>query len=167
MLKWQTAGETNNDYMAVERSGDARFFTEIGKIAGAGNSNSPINYQMEDTAPLSGINYYRLRQVDYDGTTNYSKIISITFNSETGLPTVALYPDLVKSGGSMEIDLIDFPLPQMTFRILNSQGQVVNNFSLVGGSRQSFEPGNLAAGIYFLISTNSSTRTSTRFVVTN
>jgi hypothetical protein len=167
MLEWETAGEVNNDYMAVERSGDARFFTEIGKVAGAGNSNSAINYELEDTVPLSGINYYRLRQVDYDGTTNYSKIISVTFNGETGLPTVALYPNVVKSGESMEIDLLNFPQQQMTFRILNSQGQIVNNFSLAGGTRQSFETGNLAAGVYFLISTNSSSRTSTRFVVTN
>ena len=153
--------------MAVERSGDARLFTEIGKIPGAGNSNSTLRYHLEDTAPLNGINYYRLRQVDYDGTINYSNIISVTFNGKTGSPTLALYPNVVRTGGTMEIDLLSFPQQQMTFRILNSQGQSVNNFSLVGGTRQSFEPGNLPAGIYFLINTNSATKTSTRFVVTD
>ena len=167
LLEWETAGEINNDYMAVERSGDAKFFTEIGKQKGAGNSNMTLRYQLEDTAPLSGINYYRLRQVDYDGTTNYSKIISVNFNGTTGQPTIALYPNVVSKGGNMEIELISFPQQQMTFSIFNSQGQIVNNFSLVGGSRQSFEPGNLPAGIYFLANTNSSTKTSTRFVVTD
>lgn len=167
MLNWETAGEINNDYMAVERSGNAREFTEIGKIAGAGNSNSPLQYQLEDTAPLKGINYYRLRQVDYDGTINYSNIISVNFNATPGIPTVALYPNVVRTGGSMEIDLVNFPSQQMTFRILNSQGQIINNVSLVGGTRQSFEPGNLPAGIYFLINTNSATKTSTKFVLTD
>jgi hypothetical protein len=167
LLEWETAGEINNDYMAVERSGDAKFFTEIGKKEGAGNSNTTLRYQLEDMAPLSGINYYRLRQVDYDGTINYSKIISVNFNGTAGAPTIALYPNVVKKGGSMEIDLVNFPSQQMTFRILNSQGQIVNNVSLVGGTRQSFEPGNLAAGIYFLVNTNSATKTSTRFVVTD
>ncbi|WP_367390237.1 T9SS type A sorting domain-containing protein [Lewinella sp. LCG006] len=167
MLAWETASEINNDYMAVERSSDARSFTEIGKIAGAGNSNSILRYQLEDTAPHNGINYYRLRQVDYDGTINYSNIVSATFNGKTGLPSLNLYPNVVKSGGSMEIDLTNFPQQPMTFRILNSQGQIMNNFSLVGGTRQSIETGNLPAGIYFLINTNTATKSSTKFVVTD
>lgn len=165
MLAWETASEINNDYMAVERSSDARSFTEIGKIAGAGNSNSILRYQLEDTAPHNGINYYRLRQVDYDGTINYSNIVSATFNGKTGLPSLNLYPNVVKSGGSMEIDLTNFPQQPMTFRILNSQGQIMNNFSLVGGTRQSIETGNLPAGIYFLINANTATKSSTKFVV--
>jgi hypothetical protein len=67
----------------------------------------------------------------------------------------------------MEIDLLNFPTQQMTFSILNSQGQIVSTFYLMGGTRQSFETGNLPAGIYFLVNTNSANKTSTKFVITN
>jgi hypothetical protein len=165
MLEWETATEIDNDYMAVERSTNAKLFTEIGRKQGAGDSNSAIRYQLEDTAPLNGINYYRLRQVDFDGTTNYSKIISVNFKDNIGTPTIAIYPNLVKTGEHMEIDLTQFPNQLMTFQLVNSQGQIVNTFSLMGGSRQAFEAGNLPTGMYFLINANTTSKASTKFMV--
>jgi len=76
-LIWITESETNNDYFQVERSEDGIDFNEIINYAGAGNSNSQIFYNVFDNNPINGINYYRLKQVDYDGKYTYSDIIAV------------------------------------------------------------------------------------------
>lgn len=76
-LKWSTATELDNDYFAVERSTDGVSFEKIAQVAGAGNSSMLRNYAYTDASPLAISAYYRLRQVDYDGTATYSPIISL------------------------------------------------------------------------------------------
>ncbi|MEN0006640.1 MAG: T9SS type A sorting domain-containing protein [Bacteroidota bacterium] len=92
-LTWQTSSEIDNHYMAIERSQDGREFQEIGRVQGAGTTNIPQNYSLIDQSPANGINYYRLRQVDFDGKTDYSEVVSVDFkgaNSElTVRPTEA------------------------------------------------------------------------------
>ena len=75
LLKWATTTEINNDYFTIERSNNATNFNPIGEVNGNGNSNSLINYQLIDDNPLNGINYYRLKQTDFDGKYTYSEII--------------------------------------------------------------------------------------------
>ena len=76
-IEWITASEFNNDYFSLEKSADAKEFVEISKQEGALNSLEEHHYQYTDTHPLSGINYYRLRQVNLDGSDSYSKIVSL------------------------------------------------------------------------------------------
>ena len=76
-LEWSTASEINNDYFTLERSEDGINFTEIGKVVGAGNSTSKLNYTFIDEKPLYGINYYILRQTDYNGDYELSNIVAI------------------------------------------------------------------------------------------
>ncbi len=76
-LDWATSSEINNDFFTVERSADAVRFQPIGTVPGAGNSTAILSYHFEDRAPLSGINYYRIRQQDFDGQFDYSKIIQV------------------------------------------------------------------------------------------
>lgn len=82
-LLWSTATEKNNDYMAIERSVDGQNFSEIGRVQGAGNSVERIDYSFSDRFPYSGTNYYRLRQVDFDGSSTYHKVIAVDFNGES------------------------------------------------------------------------------------
>lgn len=78
VLQWITETELNNERFEIERSIDLQNgFATIGVVSGAGNSSEVLTYAFEDTAPMLGINYYRLRQVDFDGTFTYSKIIAI------------------------------------------------------------------------------------------
>ncbi len=115
LLQWQTATEINNDYMAIERSADGRHFEEIGWLPGAGTTYEPQSYQMWDKSPLSGVNYYRLRQVDFDGTVTYHKVISVRFDGEVGdatiYPTVADQELTVVYGspasGEGQVDVVD------------------------------------------------------------
>ena len=67
VLNWTTASEINNNYFTLERSIDCKRFDSIGKVQGSFNSTSNISYSYKDKEPLTGMSYYRLRQVDYDG----------------------------------------------------------------------------------------------------
>ena len=75
-LKWNTASEQNNSHFDIQRSTDGVTFLNIGKVNGAGNSSSSLDYYFTDKSPASGVNYYRLNQVDLDGQTSLSKVVS-------------------------------------------------------------------------------------------
>lgn len=66
-LSWSTASEKENDYFSILRSADNDSWTEIGRVAGAGNSQSRLDYKFVDMDPNLGINYYKLRQTDHNG----------------------------------------------------------------------------------------------------
>ncbi len=85
MLKWATASEINNDYFTIERSSDLRNSTEIARINGAGTTRNTCYYQHEDNKPLRGINYYRLKQTDYDGSFDYSQWVAVENNIISGV----------------------------------------------------------------------------------
>jgi len=77
VLEWKTGSEVNSSFFEIERSFDGETFEYIGEIQANGNSNSVINYQYIDNEPNNKQTYYRLKQVDFDGMFEYSKIISI------------------------------------------------------------------------------------------
>ena len=79
LLLWQTATEINNAGFEIQRSVDASNWQRIGFIAGLGTSFTTKSYRFEDPSPSSGLNYYRLQQVDLDGKSEYSEIISVEF----------------------------------------------------------------------------------------
>ncbi|MEX2483342.1 MAG: hypothetical protein WED10_02230, partial [Brumimicrobium sp.] len=81
-LWWTTASEENNSHFIIEHSSDGETWNEIDQINGAGNSSSEITYNTTHRNFEGGINYYRLKQVDFDGTINKHNIISID-NSES------------------------------------------------------------------------------------
>ena len=94
LIEWTTATEKNNDYFVIERSDDAMNFTEIARVAGAGNSIEPIDYSYTDYGIHGGDNYYRLVQVDYDGTRTVSEIVVANcIEPEVGEPDVQAYPN--------------------------------------------------------------------------
>jgi hypothetical protein len=82
MIEWQTATEIQNDYFVLEHSRDGRYFVELGSVLGAGNSNQILDYDFLHNNPNSGINYYRLKQVDFDGSYAYSPIQSIMIKAQ-------------------------------------------------------------------------------------
>lgn len=84
-LLWTTASEENNDRFEVERSSDGRHFEAIGTVRGAGNSGARLEYTFTDKAPGLGMNYYRLNQVDYDGTNAHSKVVRVSSEYTSGL----------------------------------------------------------------------------------
>jgi len=76
-LRWATATEINNDYFSVESSVNGESWTEIGQVEGKGSSAERTSYLFVDQSPNKKVNYYRLKQVDFNGNFDYSNIIYI------------------------------------------------------------------------------------------
>ena len=92
LLSWTTGQETGNHGFAVEARRATGEFVEIGWVAGSGSSTRPLPYSYFDGEPVPGINYYRLRQTDYDGSFSYSYVVGLHFASgKDGGPL--LYPN--------------------------------------------------------------------------
>jgi len=93
-LTWATATELNNDFFQIERSPDGRDFEAIGEVDGAGTSYETLHYAFTDEKPLSGWNYYRLKQVDFDGQFAYSPVRAVLMGKATAnFDQLRLFPN--------------------------------------------------------------------------
>lgn len=124
MLTWTTASEHNNDYFEVQRSADGRLFETIGSVKGAGNSVTLLNYSFVDKKPLSGTNYYRLRQIDTDKQFADSKIITIVLNT---LYRVKLYPN--PAGNSAVIEFTTNIEEDVRIEVTDLYGRLLTSIS--------------------------------------
>jgi len=105
LVEWTTATERNNDYFIIERSDDAINFVEVARVAGAGNSIETLNYSYTDYGVHGGDNYYRLVQVDYDGTHSVSEIVVTFCIDATGEePEVMAYPNPFNNELTIELE---------------------------------------------------------------
>ena len=124
LIEWTTATEKNNDFFVLERSNDAINFKEIARVAGAGNSIEPINYAYTDYGARSGDNYYRLVQVDYDGTSTASEIIVANCPAETlGEPDVLAFPNPFDDNLTLHFE--NFGNVQATIEVYDMLGRMV------------------------------------------
>ncbi len=98
VLNWSAKGNINNDHYDVERSSDGIAFTKIGSV-NAITSGDVQHYNFNDAMPLSGNNYYRLKQVDKDGTYQYSSIQKV--NLEEAVKHWNLYPNPAKNNTTL------------------------------------------------------------------
>ena len=124
LIEWTTATEKNNDFFVLERSNDAINFKEIARVAGAGNSIEPINYAYTDYGARSGDNYYRLVQVDYDGTSTASEIIVANCLGTDGEPEVLAYPN--PFGDDLTLRFENFGNIQATVEVYDMLGRMVH-----------------------------------------
>jgi hypothetical protein len=114
LTTWTTATEINNDYFIIERSADGINFETVGTKRGAGNSSVTLYYSMLDAKPMKGLSYYRLRQVDFDGTDTKSSLVAVNFVDDN---TLVVFPNpaqtninlAFKAGadGKVELEIID------------------------------------------------------------
>jgi fibronectin-binding autotransporter adhesin len=92
LVTWTTASEVNNDYFQIERSQDAVNYQVVGIIDGAGNSNQVLEYQLIDKNPHMGVSYYRLRQVDFNGSFEVFEPVAVNFRGALG-NIINVYPN--------------------------------------------------------------------------
>ncbi|MEP1094664.1 MAG: choice-of-anchor D domain-containing protein [Cyclobacteriaceae bacterium] len=92
-LDWITATELNNDYFEIQRSLNGVVFETIGKVAGNGTTSVVSSYDFVDSSPAYGVNYYRLRQVDYDGAQEFHQIIRVDNDFIKSGIEAAVYPN--------------------------------------------------------------------------
>lgn len=96
-LNWTTASEENNSHFEVQRSSDGQVYDQIATVQGRGNSSVTQKYTFLDVSPKQGINYYRLKQVDFDGQSSYSKIIAVQSRSSKEM-RVTVAPNPCRNG---------------------------------------------------------------------
>lgn len=107
----------------IEKSKDGKLFNEAGRVDGAGNSSSRLDYGFLDNEPFQGLSYYRLKQTDFDGETSYSKVVAVTIDHQN---KINVYPALTT--GVLHINGIS-SLESSTIDIINYQGKVLISLS--------------------------------------
>ncbi len=95
-LQWTTASENNNDYFIIQSSSDGEVFSDLDEIQGRGTTSFNTEYQTYDLKPLYGDNYYRLKQVDFDGKFTFSEIRLVNFEGKK--TTINVFPNPTKTG---------------------------------------------------------------------
>jgi len=109
-LEWSTASEKDNDFFMLEYSFDGIGFRSIGELDGSGTVSYLSRYHFVHENPAVGYNYYRLQQVDFDGSSDYSDIISVFYekNSLLVYPTVLQKGDDLHIQGDVEVESVRF-----------------------------------------------------------
>ncbi|WP_165370555.1 T9SS type A sorting domain-containing protein [Hymenobacter persicinus] len=115
LLKWATASEKNNDRFSVERSADGKDFKAIATVRGSGSTTKTTSYSVTDKEPLTGLNYYRLRQIDTEGQFSYSPVRVV----QVGAAAFA-YPSPATNRLNVPV-----ALASSAYRVVNSVGQTV------------------------------------------
>jgi hypothetical protein len=151
VLNWKTAAEKNNNYFDIQRSVNGQDWAEIGQVKGSGTTNIAQSYTIVDKNPISGINYYRLKQVDYDGSFSFSAIVSVVNkgdkrelgiypnpardkiylkNIETDDKVLVVYDVLGRklleiNNNNLEIDVSVLPIGWYALKLIGQSGEVV------------------------------------------
>ncbi len=125
MLYWTTENELNNDHFEIERSEDGVRFSNRGNVAGNGSTASTNYYSFIDPIMTSAsIVYYRLKSVDYDGKTHYSKIIAVRLKGIAS-DNFSVYPSPFES--NVKITLSVKEDKEVQCRIISFDGKEVLN----------------------------------------
>ncbi|MBS1663674.1 MAG: T9SS type A sorting domain-containing protein [Bacteroidetes bacterium] len=142
-LDWTTASESGSDHFEVDRSNDGETWSAIGQVAAAGSLAAMQQYSFVDDAPYSGLSYYRLKQVDRDGSATISKTLTIHIE-EIAAPTMHVYPNPAASYLVVEGAI-------QTVSIFNTAGQQLLVRSVPAGERKTtIDLGTLPRGAYFV-----------------
>jgi len=118
-INWITETEVNNDFFSVERSENGSDFYELMEVDGAGTSMSSNYYYSFDPNPLPGIGYYRLKQIDFDGSATYSSIVAVL--NETASIQLTIAPNPVAD--QLNLTLISPGEEMISVHIFNIQGR--------------------------------------------
>ena len=145
VLNWQTSAELNNYKFIIETSTEGEVFNRIGEIDGAGTTTEPQDYTFTHHTPSAGVNYYRLKQVDFDGTFAYSKVLAI---NAPGSKDIFAFPNPAKDKITLQYDLSK---GVGNIQLFDALGRRVN--ASIAGYAGNYEvklPEGLAKGTYWL-----------------
>lgn len=160
VLHWTTASEINNDYFEVQHAPDGKQFHTIDVVDGHGTTDITSNYSYLHKTPVRGMNYYRLRQVDYDGQSEVSAIVSVMYTGQFA-EELHLYPNPA-------ITQLQLVLPHASdarIAVYDAQGKQVHDSRTTQIRRTSLDVSSLPPGLYMLICDLGHSRLPARFVV--
>ena len=155
-LNWSTASETNNEGFKVEKSQNSKIksqkvWTNIGFVSGNGTTTEQHNYLFIDKDLSGGQYFYRLKQIDYDGSFKYSKVVEVIVNVQTEFSLSQNYPNPFNP-----VTNISYAITQSGFVALkiydvlgNQVADLVNEEKPAGSYTVQFDGSNLSSGIYF------------------
>jgi len=150
-LKWTTETEINCDYFSVQKSDYGQEFEEIAQIGGAGTTEEIQEYSFIDTNVKNGRSYYRLQQVDFDGTFMYSDVV-VTSCGDALEDIIQVYPNPVSKSLKLELNLE--VNTNIGLRICDFQGRQVrqNTYSDLSAGYHTFpiDMSALQAGMYMI-----------------
>ncbi|HMU44051.1 MAG TPA: exo-alpha-sialidase [Ignavibacteriaceae bacterium] len=149
VLNWTTATETNNKGFDVERMIDGKF-VKVGYVPGFGTTTEPRNYSYTDSKLSQGKHTYRLKQVDFNGTFEYSNQVEIEVSAPVKFALEQNYPNPFNPS-----TVISYSLPQkelVTIKVIDILGRevatLVNEIKPAGKFEVEFDASSLASGVY-------------------
>ncbi|MEP2772267.1 MAG: LamG-like jellyroll fold domain-containing protein [Fulvivirga sp.] len=153
-LEWKTSSELNNDYFEIEHSSDGYSFETLGIVKGHGTTTEEHTYTMYHERPEEGYNFYRLKQVDYDGAYSYEgQVVSVYFGSENKQILMVPFPNPTTADNlNVKVEINDGQALIELFDVLGNRQltKVISNESLIGGELQMKVPEDIAPGIYII-----------------
>ena len=161
LLEWATASELNFDFFSIERSTDGINFKEIEQVKGHGTSLERIDYSFEYRNPTLGKNYYRLKSVDFDGSSEYS---GVAFVEHKGDKTFAVAPN-PSSGSSISVFMNFIPEENTYVTIFNNSGTVLGVYKPTDSFQSIAFEHSLTSGLYYARLVSKSYTKVERFVV--
>jgi hypothetical protein len=141
-LQWKTATETNTSAYVVERSADGINYTVVTTVKARGNSQSEAGYNAEDSHPLVGKSYYRLKMTDLDGKFEYAPVRTVVI---TATSEIKILSNPVQSTLQLQASFEG----SAEYLVVNTSGQVVDKGKLSAG-RSSINVTALARGNYWI-----------------
>ncbi len=155
-LSWQTATETNNSGFQIERLQDSKIeksqqWENVSFIEGHGATTEEHNYSFVDKNVLAGQYQYRLKQIDYDGSFEYSEVINVNILSPTKFSLQQNYPNPFNPATTIQFSIPESGTVKLT--VFNALGEIVstliNDFKEAGTYSVNFGSTGLSSGIYY------------------
>jgi len=150
-LIWKTASEINNKGFDVERKFEGESWVKIGFVTGKGTTSEPSNYKYSDNVEKTSKVAYRLRQVDFDGSFEYSNVVELDLTTPEKFDLAQNYPNPFNPTTSIKYSLA--AKSQVELKIYNILGKeimrLVNNVQDAGNYEVQFNAQNLSSGVYF------------------
>jgi hypothetical protein len=158
--EWATATEKNVSHFVIERSVDGKDFVEIGRVTAAGESSSKKEYSLIDDEPLIGKNYYRLKEVDFDG---YIEHFNMKLLTVSGRKKISVYPNPAIDPDNITLSLNFSTDDKVYVTITDLSGRELKRFSFTGTETKiPYKP---SRGTYLVTVTTSTDSYVTRFVI--
>ena len=167
LLTWETAGEINNQGFHIEYSANGKDFERIGWVGGAGSVATKQTYRYIHEDPVVGVNYYRLVQMDFDGTLYPSEIQSILIDAKIAFQ---VFPNPGKSGQITTLQIMADHAQVVQLEIYDATGKRIMDSDIAiekGLNTMSLAPQNLGTGIYFISIIHDAGKENRKFTLTN
>jgi hypothetical protein len=163
LLTWQTASETNNQGYSIEKSHNSIDWEKIGFVNGNGNVNTVSTYSFTDNNPYYPVSYYRLEQIDYDGQTHLSNLISADCKNQ---PITEDFHAFMNNG-QFQIVLQGLQNASYNIIITNSIGQTLYyQTTRLSENKETIDvPTTMAAGLYYISIISENTIISKPFLI--